>query len=57
MLLTLKLPDWQLAERIPEYLDRIRSWDYRYVRARQLAFNRHEICVAPSAPIDARRRK
>ncbi|MBC8870605.1 MAG: SAM-dependent methyltransferase [Planctomycetes bacterium] len=46
MLLTLKLPDWKLAEAIPEYLDRVRSWGYGYVRARQLAYNRQEICVA-----------
>jgi 23S rRNA (cytidine2498-2'-O)-methyltransferase len=46
MLLTLKLPDWSLAERIPEYLHRIQSWGYPLVRARQLAFNRREICVS-----------
>ena len=44
LLLTLKLLDWQLAEQVPEYLERVRSWGYRYVRARQLAFNRQEIC-------------
>lgn len=46
MLLTLKLLEWELAECIPEYLARIRSWGYAYVRARQLAYNRQEICVA-----------
>ena len=46
ILLTLKLPDWELADHIPEYLERVRSWGYRYVRARQLAFNRHELCIA-----------
>jgi 23S rRNA (cytidine2498-2'-O)-methyltransferase len=46
MLLTLKLLDWQLAAMIPEYLARIRSWGFGYVRARQLSFNRQEICVA-----------
>jgi 23S rRNA (cytidine2498-2'-O)-methyltransferase len=46
MLLTLKLPDWTLAEEIPEYLDRVRSWGYPHVRARQLHYNRQEICVA-----------
>jgi len=45
LLLTLKLPDWDLASQIPAYLDRVRSWGYKYVRARQLAFNRQEICV------------
>jgi 23S rRNA (cytidine2498-2'-O)-methyltransferase len=46
MLITLKLLQWNLADSIPEYLQRIRSWGYRYVSARQLAFNRQEICVA-----------
>ncbi len=46
MLLTLKLPDWKLANEVPSYLMRIRSWGYNLVQARQLAHNRHEICVA-----------
>ena len=46
LLLTLKLPDWSLAERVPEYLDRVRSWGYNVVRARQLQHDRREICVA-----------
>ena len=46
LLLTLKLLDWDLAALLPEYLDRIRGWGYRDVRARQLQFNRQEICVA-----------
>jgi 23S rRNA (cytidine2498-2'-O)-methyltransferase len=46
MLLTLKLPDWQLAEELPAYVERVRSWGYRDVRLRQLAFNRQEICLA-----------
>lgn len=46
MLLTLKLLDWRLAESIPDYIERIRSWGYQYVRARQLAYNRQEICIA-----------
>lgn len=45
LLITLKLLDWDLAEHVNEYLDRIRSWGYRHVRARQLAHNRQEICV------------
>ncbi len=48
LLLTLKLVDWSLAEEIPKYLDRIRSWGFRNVRARQLHHNRQEICVAAS---------
>jgi 23S rRNA (cytidine2498-2'-O)-methyltransferase len=56
MLLTLKFSDWSLAAEIPCYLDRIRSWGYRYVRARQLAFNRREICVAAMRMRSMRRR-
>jgi len=46
LLLTLKPPQWELAGLVPEYLDRIRSWGYNVVRARQLQHNRREICVA-----------
>jgi 23S rRNA (cytidine2498-2'-O)-methyltransferase len=46
LLLTLKLPDWDLARRVPEYLDCVRSWGYNVVRARQMQYNRREICVA-----------
>ena len=45
-LLTLKMIKWEMAAELPSYLDRIRSWGYQYVRARQLAFNRQEVCVA-----------
>ncbi len=45
LLLTLKLPDWQLATEIPNYLARVASWGYTDVRARQLVHNRQEICV------------
>jgi 23S rRNA (cytidine2498-2'-O)-methyltransferase len=56
MLLTLKLPDWKLAESIPKYIQRIRSWGYEYVRARQLAFNRQEVCVAAMRRREMRRK-
>lgn len=46
LLLTLKLPEWELADHIPEYVSRVRSWGFRYVRTRQLALNRQEICLA-----------
>jgi 23S rRNA (cytidine2498-2'-O)-methyltransferase len=45
MVLTLKLAEWSLAEDIREFVDRVRSWGYRDVRTRQLAFNRQEICL------------
>jgi 23S rRNA (cytidine2498-2'-O)-methyltransferase len=46
LLLTLKLPTWDLAGRVPEYLDCVRSWGYNVVHARQLQHDRREICVA-----------
>ena len=46
LLLTLKLPDWKLADSIPEYLGRIRGWGYNAICARQLQHNRQEVCVA-----------
>jgi len=45
MILTLKLTDWKLLEQLPLCIERIRSWGYRDVRTRQLAFNRQEICL------------
>ena len=45
LLLTLKLTDFALAADLPLFNKRIRSWGYRRVRARQLAFNRQEVCV------------
>jgi 23S rRNA (cytidine2498-2'-O)-methyltransferase len=46
LLVTLKLLDWDVADHIDEYLQRVRSWGYSQVQARQLAHNRQEICVA-----------
>ncbi len=46
LLLTLKLPTWDLAARVPEYIARVRGWGYNRVRARQLQYNRREVCVA-----------
>ncbi len=46
MLLTLKLPQWEVAQELPGCLDRIRSWGYNSVVARQLVHNRCEVCVA-----------
>jgi 23S rRNA (cytidine2498-2'-O)-methyltransferase len=52
LILTLKMTNWSLAAQIPEYHKRIRSWGYPFVRSRQLAFNRREICVVASADPD-----
>ena len=56
MLLTLKLLEWKLADEIPAYLERIRSWGYQDVRIRQLASNRQEISVAVLKSRSFRRR-
>ena len=46
LLLTLKLSEWSVAEKIPDFVERVRSWGYSEVASRQLAFNRQEICIA-----------
>jgi 23S rRNA (cytidine2498-2'-O)-methyltransferase len=46
ILLTLKLPEWNLAAQVPDYLARIRGWGYNLIRARQLQYNRREFCVS-----------
>lgn len=46
MLLTCKLPQWELLDELDAWIERIRSWGYRDLRVRQLAFNRQEICIA-----------
>ena len=46
LLATFKLPDWNLAGHVPEYLARVRSWGYNVIHARQLQHNRREFCVA-----------
>ena len=53
LLLTLKLPDWRLAEELPADLARIQTWGYGNVRARQLAHNRQEVCVAATRSVRA----
>jgi len=46
LLFTLKLTRWELAGTLPALLDRIRTWGFSDVRAKQLVFNRQEIMVA-----------
>lgn len=48
LILTLKMPDWKLAEHLPNYLQRVKSWGFPFVTSRHLAFNRQEICVIAS---------
>lgn len=56
LLLTLKLHDWQMADSVPDYLERVRAWGYPEVLARQLQHGRQEICVAASRPAKRRTR-
>ncbi len=46
MLLTLKLIDWKLAERIPDHQQRVRQWGFNQVWARQLGHHGQEFCLA-----------
>lgn len=46
MLLTLKLFDQIHVEQLPDCLERVRSWGYNIVHARQLQYNRQEVCVS-----------
>src|SRR3954447_10636308 len=45
MVLTLKFAEWSLADRIGDYISRVRSWGYRDVRTRQLVTGGQEICL------------
>jgi 23S rRNA (cytidine2498-2'-O)-methyltransferase len=45
MILTLKLSDWKLAARLPEFIARVHSWGYRDVRTRQLTTGGQEVCL------------
>lgn len=45
LLLTIKLTNYELADKMDEYLARIRSWGYAHVDVRQLASNRRECCI------------
>ena len=46
LIITLKLAEWSLAERLPEFVERVRSWGFRDVRLRQLATGGQEVCLA-----------
>lgn len=45
ILLTLKLSDWELAEQIPEYVERVKGWGFESVRVRQLQQHRQEVAI------------
>jgi 23S rRNA (cytidine2498-2'-O)-methyltransferase len=60
VVLTIKLPDWNLAAEVPDYVSEVRAWGYPVVRARQLSWNRQEICLAglrPARPSQRTRRR
>jgi 23S rRNA (cytidine2498-2'-O)-methyltransferase len=46
MIITLKLSEWSVAERLPEFTARVRSWGFRDVRVRQLLTGGQEVCLA-----------
>ena len=46
LILTLKFADWNDAERVPDFVERVRSWGFRDVRVRQLITGGTEVCVA-----------
>ncbi|HEX4414010.1 MAG TPA: SAM-dependent methyltransferase [Lacipirellulaceae bacterium] len=45
LVLTLKFSDWSVANRIPEFIERVRGWGYRDVRVRQLVSGGQEVCL------------
>lgn len=45
LILTIKLSSWEQAKEIPQHLERVRSWGFERVEARQLAHNRREYCL------------
>jgi 23S rRNA (cytidine2498-2'-O)-methyltransferase len=46
MLFTLKLLEWKLAAEIPAFLEQVQGWGFQHVKARQLQYNRQEICIS-----------
>ena len=46
LLFTLKLIRWELADKLPMLLDRIRTWGFADMWIKQLVFNRQEVMVA-----------
>ena len=45
MALTLKLTNWEMLDSVPAWIKRVKELGFKYVRTRQLAFNRQEICL------------
>ena len=45
LILTIKLSTWAHAKEIPQHIERVKSWGFERVEARQLAHNRREYCL------------
>ncbi len=45
MLITLKIADAEWFEQLTEHRERVIGWGYSNVKIRQLAYNRHEVCL------------
>ena len=45
VIMTMKLTDWKLVNDVPALMKRARELGFKFVRARQLAFNRREFCM------------
>ncbi len=50
LIMMLKLVDWESAANLPQWISRVEGWGFAYVKARQLQFNRQEICLAAWNP-------
>ncbi|MEZ6135479.1 MAG: SAM-dependent methyltransferase [Pirellulaceae bacterium] len=50
LLLTFKLTNYELADEMPLFTQRIRGWGFERVEVRQLAYNRRECCVVAERP-------
>lgn len=45
VIMTMKLTDWKLVSEVPALMKRARDLGFKFVRSRQLAFNRREFCM------------
>jgi 23S rRNA (cytidine2498-2'-O)-methyltransferase len=57
VILNLKLLDWKLAAEVPNFIAEVHGWGYRRVRARQLSFQRQEVCITGIKPPAQSRRR
>ncbi|MFP6614058.1 MAG: SAM-dependent methyltransferase [Pirellulales bacterium] len=57
LVMNLKFAHWGLADQVPEFVAEVRGWGYRRVRARQLSFQRQEICITGVKPQSRKRRR